>query len=326
MANAAAAAASAAAAAAQASADAAAALAAAAAQEDQAGADAAGSAAEGQRGAAHRRGARSRPSVVTRPATISRPISEPFDEHAMDLTAEFGFGAFRLDERRRSTNGHRVPDHHDYGTGAYRLDERRGAGFGPGGGRGGPYADPGRGRPYSGPISGVPYTDPGRRRPYPDSGRPYPDSGRPYSDSVGGPYTDPGRGWPYTDPGTGGSYADSDRDEPFTDGDGSDAGNVYRARRPGAVIMLTAPAVLIALLLLRGLFVSAFGSPFQLGGVIASLLTLTALPLLVIGFYGLLTGAAQGATNLGIRVWARPPLSHLPLAVVLLLVAGIAAK
>src|SRR5689334_5246146 len=71
--------------------------------------------------------------------------------------------------------------------------------------------------------------------------------------------------------------------------------NIYRARRPVVALFLVVPAVAVALFLVRAFAIAAFGSPFSVGGVIASSLALASLPLLVAGLYGLITGAAYGA-------------------------------
>jgi hypothetical protein len=101
--------------------------------------------------------------------------------------------------------------------------------------------------------------------------------------------------------------------------------NVYRARRPGAAFLLIVPAVVVGLLLVRGLAIAAFGAHFDLGGIIASALGLAAIPLLVAGLYGLMTGAAYGAEQYGFRVWARPPLGYLVVGIALAVAAGLAA-
>lgn len=100
--------------------------------------------------------------------------------------------------------------------------------------------------------------------------------------------------------------------------------NVYRARRPAVAIGLIIPAVAFGLLMVRALAIAAFGHPFLISGVIASGLALAALPLLVLGLYGLVTGAAHAAEQYGFRLWARPPVAYLTVALVLLLAAAIA--
>jgi hypothetical protein len=101
--------------------------------------------------------------------------------------------------------------------------------------------------------------------------------------------------------------------------------NVYRARRPAVAIGLIIGATAFGLLMVRALAIAAFGHPFLIGGVIASGLALGALPLLVLGLYGLVTGAAHAAEQYGFRLWARPPVAYLTVALVLLLAAAIAA-
>ena len=100
--------------------------------------------------------------------------------------------------------------------------------------------------------------------------------------------------------------------------------NVYRARRPGVAILLMLPAIGAPLLLVRALAIAAFGRPFSTAGVIASCAALAAIPLVAIGLYGLVTGAAFAADQLGFRTWARPPLAYLLVGLVLLVVAGLA--
>lgn len=99
---------------------------------------------------------------------------------------------------------------------------------------------------------------------------------------------------------------------------------VYRARRPAVAIGLIVVASVIGLLLFRGLMISAFGPTFLFAGVIAGSLALAALPLLVLGLYGLVTGAAHGADTAGFRLWAKPPLAYLLVGLVLLVAAGLA--
>jgi hypothetical protein len=102
--------------------------------------------------------------------------------------------------------------------------------------------------------------------------------------------------------------------------------NIYRARRPAAAALLILPAVFLGLLLIRALAIAAFGKPFQLPGVIASSLVLAALPLIVSGLYGLITGAAYGAEQHGFKVWARPPLAYLLVGLALVASAAAAVR
>jgi hypothetical protein len=102
--------------------------------------------------------------------------------------------------------------------------------------------------------------------------------------------------------------------------------NIYRARRPAVAILLIIPAVGVGLLLIRALAISAFGSTFLISGVIASACALAALPLIVAGLYGLVTGAAHGAEHYGFKVWARPPLAYLLIGIALAAAAGLATR
>lgn len=103
--------------------------------------------------------------------------------------------------------------------------------------------------------------------------------------------------------------------------------NIYRARRPAVAVLLIIPAIAVGLLLLRALAISAFGAgPFNIGGVIASSAALAALPLLVAGLYGLVTGAAHGAEQFGFKVWARPPLAYLLVGLTLVASAAMAIR
>jgi hypothetical protein len=100
--------------------------------------------------------------------------------------------------------------------------------------------------------------------------------------------------------------------------------NIYRARRPAVAALLVIPAVGVGILLVRALAIAGFGTPFHTGGVIASALGLAALPLIVAGLYGLITGAAHGAEQWGFRVWARPPLAYLLVGIAFAVAAGLA--
>jgi len=104
----------------------------------------------------------------------------------------------------------------------------------------------------------------------------------------------------------------------------SPSDSVYRARRPAAIALIAGVAIVVGLLLVRALAVSAFGKVFQPGGVLGSSLALSALPLVAVGLYGLVTGAAHHAEQVGFRVWARPPLAYLWVGLALLVAAGLA--
>ena len=104
--------------------------------------------------------------------------------------------------------------------------------------------------------------------------------------------------------------------------------NIYRARRPAVAVFLIIPAVAVGFLLVRALASAAFpvNTPMVTSGVLASSLGLAALPLLVTGLYGLITGAAHGAEQWGFRVWAKPPLAYLVVGISFAIAAGIAVR
>jgi hypothetical protein len=115
-----------------------------------------------------------------------------------------------------------------------------------------------------------------------------------------------------------------DRLAPRVDTEQTAPTNIYRARRPAVAFLLIVPAAAVGLLIVRALAISAFGRPFLIDGVIASSLMLAALPLLVLGLYGLITGAAHGAEQWGFRVWARPPLAYLVVGLAFATAAAVA--
>ncbi len=103
--------------------------------------------------------------------------------------------------------------------------------------------------------------------------------------------------------------------------------NIYRARRPAVAVLLIIPAIGVGLLLIRALAIAAFGDAgFNLGWILASACGLAALPLLVAGLYGLVTGAAHGAEQYGFKVWARPPLAYLLVGLALVAAAAVAIR
>ncbi len=99
---------------------------------------------------------------------------------------------------------------------------------------------------------------------------------------------------------------------------------VYRARRAGIVGALAAVAVVAELLLIRVLLTGEFGHVVDPGGVLAGIFAMTGIPLVAMGLYGLMTGAAAGGPAPE-RAWLRTPLAFLPIGLTLLIAAGLAA-
>jgi len=99
---------------------------------------------------------------------------------------------------------------------------------------------------------------------------------------------------------------------------------LYFARRAGLVGVLTAVAVLAELLLVRVLVTAEFGHTVATGPLLAAMFAMTGVPLVTAGLHGLMTGAAATAPDRW-SVWLRTPLAYLPVGLVLLLAAGLAA-
>jgi hypothetical protein len=100
---------------------------------------------------------------------------------------------------------------------------------------------------------------------------------------------------------------------------------VYRTRRAGAVGLLAVLTVVVELLLIRVLVAGEFGSTVLPGAVLGGVFAMTGVPLVAAGLYGLMTGAATAAGASPARAWVRPPLAYLPVGLVLLVAAGLAA-
>jgi hypothetical protein len=98
---------------------------------------------------------------------------------------------------------------------------------------------------------------------------------------------------------------------------------VYRSRRPGTAAGLIAVTVLMELVALRVLYDAVF-THLSAGGALGAAFAALGLPMFGFGVYGLLGGVAA-APGTGPRVWLRPPLVYLPLALILFLAAGLAA-
>jgi hypothetical protein len=101
---------------------------------------------------------------------------------------------------------------------------------------------------------------------------------------------------------------------------------VYRPRRAGIAVLLAAGALIAELMLLVKVFLeSTFAHPTNVGGVMAGLFALAGVPMIAIGLYGLATGAATaGGPQVG-RAWLRTPLAYLPVGLLLIIAAGLAA-
>ena len=100
----------------------------------------------------------------------------------------------------------------------------------------------------------------------------------------------------------------------------------YRARRAGTAWLLGAVAVVVeVLLLIKVLIDSVTAHPTNTGGVFAGVFAMCGVPMVALGLYGLATGAATAGGPNGGRAWLRTPLAYLPIGLILIIAAGLAA-
>jgi hypothetical protein len=83
--------------------------------------------------------------------------------------------------------------------------------------------------------------------------------------------------------------------------------------RPAAGLLLTIAVVVAELPAIRLLVASAFGSKLEVGGLVAGLLLVIALPLGAIGLHGLTSDIARAW---GFTAWLRTPVAYLTVALV----------
>jgi hypothetical protein len=102
---------------------------------------------------------------------------------------------------------------------------------------------------------------------------------------------------------------------------------VYRTRRPAVGLALVALTVIFEVPALRLFLDAAIGGPVSAAGLVSGLFLVIGLPLFALGIYALVTGATRLSPEAGggIHVWLRPPAAYLPIALILLLAAALAA-
>jgi hypothetical protein len=104
------------------------------------------------------------------------------------------------------------------------------------------------------------------------------------------------------------------------------ASSVYRSRRIGlSVLFVVAAAAAEVVALIKVLLDSAFAHPTNVAGVLAGLFALAGVPVLARGLYGLAAGAAASAGPHVSRAWLRAPLAYVPVGLVLIIAAALAA-
>jgi hypothetical protein len=102
-------------------------------------------------------------------------------------------------------------------------------------------------------------------------------------------------------------------------------GAIYRTRRLGVATLLTIVALVAEVLMLRVLLTGAFAHTVQANAVLGGIFAMCGTPLVTMGLYGLMTGAAAAAGPQPGRAWLRTPLAYLPVGLALLIAAGLAA-
>jgi hypothetical protein len=102
-------------------------------------------------------------------------------------------------------------------------------------------------------------------------------------------------------------------------------GAIYRTRRLGVATVLTIVALVAEVLMVRVLLTGAFAHTVQANAVLGGIFAMCGTPLVTMGLYGLMTGAALAAGPHPGRAWLRTPLAYLPVGLALLIAAGLAA-
>jgi hypothetical protein len=100
----------------------------------------------------------------------------------------------------------------------------------------------------------------------------------------------------------------------------------YRSRRPGLAVVLTLAGVISELVLLKVLLSNMFHSgAAAVSGTLGGLFAVAGVPMVIIGLYALATGAATASGPHTGRAWLRTPLAYLPVGLILIVAAGLAA-
>jgi hypothetical protein len=100
----------------------------------------------------------------------------------------------------------------------------------------------------------------------------------------------------------------------------------YRSRRPGVAALLAFGGVVAELILIKVLLANLFDSTSAaISGTIGALFAIAGVPMVIIGLYGLATGAATASGPQTGRAWLRTPLAYLPVGLILIIAAGLAA-
>lgn len=101
--------------------------------------------------------------------------------------------------------------------------------------------------------------------------------------------------------------------------------NIYRSKRPAALIGFSAVVLVLEIPALLLLVSATTADPIAVTGVVAAICLVCALPLAAAGLYAVATGAVRAAGPNSIQAWLRPPVAYLTVALVLFVAAGLAA-
>lgn len=101
--------------------------------------------------------------------------------------------------------------------------------------------------------------------------------------------------------------------------------NVYRSKRPAAMVGFGLVAALLEIPALLLLVSAVRADPVSVTGVVAAACLVCALPLGATGLYAVVTGAVRAAGPNSVQAWLRPPVAYLTVALVLFVAAGLAA-
>lgn len=101
--------------------------------------------------------------------------------------------------------------------------------------------------------------------------------------------------------------------------------NIYRSKRPAALIGFGVVALALEIPALLLLISATTADPISVRGVVAAACLVCALPLGAAGLYAVATGAVRAAGPNSVQAWLRPPVAYLTVALVLFVAAGLAA-
>jgi hypothetical protein len=100
---------------------------------------------------------------------------------------------------------------------------------------------------------------------------------------------------------------------------------VYLSRRPGVAALLALVAIVIELILFRMLLSGESAHTVIASDVLGASFGMAGVPMVALGVYGLSVGAASASGPNAARAWLRTPLAYLPVGLLLIIAAALAA-